>query len=104
MSWFGPKQPSKQLPAGQQQVQAAPGQDAMTRGTIENTPCPVCGTRVNFKDVEDYGLEAGAVYTCDNQGCRDPQTGQRGMFTLVRVQPVTMVWLRRFIGTPHLPR
>lgn len=65
----------------------APG---LTKGTLERTACPWCGQPQNFKDVEDYGVEVGAVLQCEK--CQ-----QR--FEIKRVQPVTVLWLGRYQGS-----
>ena len=59
---------------------------AQTRGTVEATACPWCKRTNDFRGVEDYGLEPGNAFTCDH--CHRT-------YEVVRVQPVTMVWLRR---------
>lgn len=36
-----------------------------TRGTIASCACPWCKKPNNFRDVEDYALEAGNILECD---------------------------------------
>jgi len=66
---------------------------SQTKGTIAACSCPWCGTANDFRGVEDYGLEAGNVLTCDS--CKKN-------FKIARVQPVTMIWLERYAGRGNL--
>jgi hypothetical protein len=64
-----------------------------TRGTVDSCACPWCGNPNDFRGLEDYGVEAGNVITCDH--CK------RNM-KIERVRPVTMIWLSRYTGRGNL--
>ena len=65
-----------------------------TSGAIHRVPCPHCGRPNNFRDLRpmdgagwgSYGLEPGAVISCDSCGKRMQVTG---------VQDVTVVTVRQ---------
>lgn len=64
-------------------------ENKQTRGTVDATACPWCGKANSFKNVADYGLETGNTFNCDH--CTK-------VFQVMRIKPVTLVWLKRFSG------
>ncbi len=64
----------------------------LTKGTINKCPCPWCGDPQNFKDVEDYGVEVGAVHQCER--CNRH-------YEIKRVEPVTVLFLAPYLGKPR---
>lgn len=57
---FFDKKPARK----KQQARRAPPKN--TRGTIESCACPWCRKPNNFRDVQDYALEAGNILECDH--------------------------------------
>ena len=63
----------------------------MTKGTIAGCPCPWCGTKQDLRDLDYAGVKD--QITCES--CNRH-------YEIVQTKPVTLVWLRRFVGTPRI--
>jgi hypothetical protein len=66
-----------------------------TTGPLNACACPWCRKANDFRGLEDYGVEPGNILACDHCGKN---------FEVMRVQPVTMVWLAPTTARGNLQR
>lgn len=95
-------------------------QQPTVKGTLKRFSCPWCGHEDSFDEgyagveVEHYNVEVGATFKCEcsetcpagraNQQGKELPSHQKGcgrFFEIVRIEPITVIWLRRFQGQPR---
>jgi hypothetical protein len=75
-----------------------------TKGTLDACACPWCKKVHSLRGFEDYavmhGMERDSVFQCATD---DKGPGCQRYFRVVRIQPVTLIWLERYSGNPRSP-